>query len=117
MQSLQKQVESLAWGGSCGKDPGAGVHSQLTCIKSLLTRYCRRKSVTAGIRQQVEDMRRAAAADKPSMPTYGTAVRHGPATSACLARAALILDDYEVASAEGKCLAPAARHAGVWQRC
>lgn len=48
--------------------------------------------MTAGIRQQVEDMRRAAAADKPSMPTYGTAVRHGPATTACLACVSCPLD-------------------------
>ena len=96
MQSLQKQVERLAWVGSCVKDPSAGVHSQLTRVQSdLLTPCCCRKSVTAGIRQQVEDMRRAAAADKPSMPTYGTAVRHVPATSACLVRAARLLDDQE----------------------
>lgn len=34
--------------------------------------------MAAGLRAQVEAERRAAAAEKPSMPTYGTAVRRAP---------------------------------------
>ena len=34
--------------------------------------------MAAGLRVQVEAERRAAAAEKPSMPTYGTAVRRAP---------------------------------------
>jgi len=34
--------------------------------------------VAAGIRAQVAAERAAAAADRPSMPSYGTVVRRGP---------------------------------------
>ena len=43
-----------------------------------VNQVCRRKMVAAGLRAQVEAERRAAAAEKPSMPTYGTAVRRAP---------------------------------------
>ena len=59
----------------------AGPSSKLCCAdsrqpKSAWVRH--RKTVAAGLRAQVEAERRAAAAEKPSMPTYGTAVRRAP---------------------------------------